>query len=157
MLMMWIIIISLLVIGLALIIVEIIFIPGTTVVGVLGFVFAVAGIVICYKHFGSQVGFYTMMGMAIITLAAVFYSFRTGVWSKFSLKSTNNSKVNEGLLSAINIGDEGMAVSTLRPVGKAEFNNHQFEVKTLGGYVERGVRVRIKTVLSNQIIVEPIN
>jgi membrane-bound ClpP family serine protease len=154
---MWIIIIGLLVIGLALIIVEVIFIPGTTVVGVLGFIFAVAGIVICYKHFGTQVGFYTMIGMSAITLATVFYSFRTGVWSKFSLKSTHESKVNEGLLAAINIGDEGTSVSTLRPVGKAEFNNHQFEVKTLGGYVESGVRVRIKTVLSNQIIVEPIN
>jgi membrane-bound ClpP family serine protease len=154
---MWIIIIALLVIGLALIVVEIIFIPGTTVVGVLGFIFAVAGIVICYKYFGSQVGFYTMIGMALITLATVFYSFRTGVWAKFSLKSTHDAKVNEGLLAAINIGDEGTAVSTLRPVGKAEFSNRQFEVKTLGGYVESGVRVRIKSILSHQIIVEPIN
>jgi membrane-bound ClpP family serine protease len=154
---MWIIIIGLLVIGLALIVVEIIFIPGTTVVGVLGFIFAVAGIVICYKHFGSEVGFYTMIAMASITLATVFYSFRTGVWSKFSLKSTSESKVNEGMLAAINIGDEGTAISTLRPVGKAEFSNRQFEVKTLGGYIESGVRVRIKSILSHQIIVEPIN
>lgn len=154
---MWIIIIGLLVIGLALIIVEIIFIPGTTVVGVLGFIFAVAGIVICYKHFGSEVGFYTMMGMAVITLVTVFYSFRSGVWTKFSLKTTIDSKVNEGLLSAINIGDEGTSVSTLRPVGKAAFGNRQFEVKTLGNYVESGVPVRIKSILSNQIIVEPIN
>jgi membrane-bound ClpP family serine protease len=145
------------VIGLALIVVEIIFIPGTTVVGVLGFIFAVAGIVICYKHFGSEVGFYTMIAMASITLATVFYSFRTGVWSKFSLKSTSESKVNEGMLAAINIGDEGTAISTLRPVGKAEFSNRQFEVKTLGGYIESGVRVRIKSILSHQIIVEPIN
>lgn len=154
---MWIIIIGLLVIGLALIIVEIIFIPGTTVVGVLGFIFAVAGIVICYKHFGSEVGFYTMISMAVITLATVFYSFRTGVWTKFSLKSTIDSKVNEGLLASINIGDEGTSVSTLRPVGKAAFGNRQFEVKTLGNYVESGVPVRIKSILANQIIVEPIN
>jgi membrane-bound ClpP family serine protease len=154
---MWIIIIALLFIGLALLIVEIIFIPGTTVVGLLGFFFAVAGVVISYRHFGSEIGFDILMGMSITTLVALFYSFRSGVWNRFSLKSSMNNKVNEGLVSILNIGDEGNAISTLRPIGKAEFHNRTFEVKTLGDYVENGKRVKITQIQSNQITVEPIS
>lgn len=154
---MWIIIIALLAIGLALIIAEIIFIPGTTLVGVLGLVFSIAGIVISYQHFGSDVGFYILLGMALATAGSLYYSFKSGVWSKFSLKSSHNAKVNEGLVSELTIGDEGKALSTLRPVGKAKFKNHEYEVKTVGDYVENGTPVRIKLIMSNQIIVEPIN
>ena len=154
---MWIIIVALLAIGLALIIAEIVFIPGTTLVGVLGLVFSIAGIVISYQHFGSDVGFSIMLGMGLITAAALYYSFKSGVWSKFSLKDSNQSKVNEGMVSDLTIGDEGKALSTLRPVGKAQFKNQEYEVKTLGDYVDNGTAVRIKLIISNQIIVEPIN
>jgi membrane-bound ClpP family serine protease len=154
---MLIIILSLLMIGLLLIIVELVFIPGTTVVGILGFVFSAAGIIICYRHFGTETGFYVLLGMSVVTLVSLVYSFRSGSWSKFSLKSSIQSKVNEGMLTSLHVGDEGKTVSTLRPIGKVEFLGGQFEVKTSGNYVESGIRVRIKDILSNQIIVEPIN
>ncbi|MFZ6011062.1 MAG: NfeD family protein [Bacteroidota bacterium] len=154
---MWIIICSLLLIGLVLIIIELVFIPGTTVVGLIGFLFTVFGIIVSYNYFGSEVGFYILIGTLVTTLVALFYSFRSGAWSKFALKSSIDSKVNEGMTDAIKIGDEGKTISTLRPGGKAEFHHRQFEVTTLGDYVENGARVRVKLIISNQIVVEPIN
>jgi len=154
---MWIIIVALLLIGLALIVVELVFIPGTTVVGLLGLIFSVAGIVISYNHFGSTVGFYILMGNVAVTLGALFYSFRSGSWSRFSLKETINSKVNEGMIAGVSLGDEGVTVSTLRPMGKAEFSRGIFEVKTIGSYVENGQKIKIIHIDSNQIVVEPLN
>lgn len=154
---MWIVIIALLLIGLTLIIVELVFIPGTTVVGLLGLIFSIVGIVFCYKHFGSTTGFYVLIGALATTLAALFISFRSGAWSKFSHKGAIESKVNEGMFASLNVGDEGKTLSTLRPIGKAEFKSNQYEVKTLGDYVESGKNVRITQIRSNQIIVEPIN
>ena len=154
---MWIIIVALLLIGLTLILVELVFIPGTTVVGLLGLVFAIVGIVTSYQHFGSTVGVYVLTGMSCLTLGGLFYSFRSGAWSRFSLKSSIDSKVNEGMLTAVNVGDEGVALSSLRPMGKAEFHETAFEVKTSGGYVDSGERVRITQIVSHQIVVEPVN
>jgi membrane-bound ClpP family serine protease len=154
---MWIIILALLVIGLGLVIVELVFIPGTTVVGLLGLIFTGTAVIISYNHFGSDVGFYVLMGTLVATLVALFYSFRTGAWTKFSLKSSNDGKVNEGILDDLHIGDEGVTVSTLRPIGKAEFGSRVFEVKTLGNYIEQGQPVKITQIYSNQIVVEPIN
>lgn len=154
---MWIIIIALLLIGLTLILVELIFIPGTTVVGLLGLVFAIVGIVVSYQHFGNTVGLYVLIGMSCLTLAGLFYSFRSGVWSRFSLKSAIDSKVNEGMLASVHVGDEGVALSSLRPMGKAEFHAKAFEVKTSGGFVDSGERVKITKIDSHQIVVEPVH
>lgn len=153
---MWLLIITLLAIGLALIIIELVFIPGTTIVGVLGVIFTIFGIVISYRHFGSDIGFYILMGTLITTCVALFYSFRSGAWTRFSLKTSIDSKVNEGMLTRMEVGEEGKAVTTLRPVGKVEFANGEYEVRTVGTYVEKGTLVRIKTIDSNQIFVEPV-
>ena len=154
---MWIIILSLLLIGLALIIVELIFIPGTTVVGLLGLIFAITGIVISYSHFGNDIGFYILLGTIAATAAAIVYSFRSGAWSRFSLKSSIDGKVNEGMMQNFQIGDEGVTISTLRPFGKATFKDKTMEVKTSGDYVEQGQKVKIIHMDLNQITVQPIN
>ena len=60
-------------------------------------------------------------------------------------------------LAVLNKGDEGITISTLRPIGKAEFRNGIFEVKTYGNYLEQGQKVRIIQVDASQIIVEPLN
>lgn len=154
---MWILIFALLAIGLFLIIAELIFIPGTTIVGLLGFAFAAVGIVISYRHYGSNIGLYILLGMSATTLLTLVYSFRSNAWSKFSLKTSSDSKVNEGLMTSLIVGEEGKTISTLRPIGKAEFQNRQFEVKTTGDYLETGKRIRIIQIKSHQITVEPIN
>lgn len=153
---MWFIVIALLTIGIGLIIVELVFIPGTTVVGLLGLIFAIAGIAVSYSHFGNDIGFFVLLGTSITTLAALFYSFRSGAWNRFSLKSTIDSKVNEGAQRELKIGDEGITRSSLRPMGTAEFHNQNFEVKTIGQFLDVGIKVKIIQLQENQIIVEPI-
>lgn len=153
---MWIIIISLLAIGLGLIIVELVFIPGTTVVGILGLIFAIVGIVVSYRHFGNDIGLYILIGTLVVTAVTLFLSFRTGTWSRFSLKTTIDSKVNEGMLISLNVGDMGITRSALRPSGTAEFGNKNFEVRTTGSFLEAGTRVKIVRIQSSQVIVEPL-
>lgn len=154
---MWIIILSLLLIGLALIIVEVVFVPGTTIVGIIGVIFAGAGIIISYRYFGSDTGFYILLGMGVITAIALFFSFRSNAWSRFANKSVMQGKVNEGSGASLKVGDEGITRSALRPMGTVDFESGQFEVKTLGDYVDVGTRVKIVHLSQGQIIVKPLN
>jgi membrane-bound ClpP family serine protease len=153
----WIIIVALILIGLGLMVVELILIPGTSVVGFLGLIFSIAGIVTCYRHFGVVYGHYALGSTLAVSGVFLVYAFRTGAWNRFSLKSSIDSKVNEGMNDALQVGETGMAISALRPYGKGEFNNRQYEVKTAGDYVETGTAITIKQVSSNLIIVEPTN
>ena len=151
----WITVISLILFGLTLIVAEIIFVPGTTLVGVLGFIFLIIGIGLSFYYFGKDIGWITTGGAATASGLVLYYSFKANVWGRFALKSSNQSKVNEGELDGLAPGQEGVALSALRPVGKAEVAGRTYEVKTVGGYVTTGTKVRIIQILSNQIIVEP--
>lgn len=151
------IIISILVIALVLLVVEMLFIPGTTLVGLLGLFFAIAGIILVYKTYGAEIGFYTLTVTSILTLSILVYSLKSNLWSRFSLQNAIRSKVNEGMTAFIQVNEIGRTVSTLRPIGKARFNDQELEVKTLGRYIAEGVSIRVIQIDSNQIIVEPTN
>jgi membrane-bound ClpP family serine protease len=147
---------SLIIIGLALVIVEIIFIPGTTVVGVLGVVVTIVGVGLGYREYGSSTGHLILASASAALGLMIYYSFRSNTWSRFALKNTIDSKNNEGLLQSFRAGEEGICVSALRPVGKAEFGGRLVEVASEGDYVDAGTRVRIKEVSAAGIIVEQI-
>lgn len=152
----WMIVISLVLFGLLLLVVEVIFVPGTTVVGIAGFVFVVLGIGFAFRYFGSEIGWITTGGAALAFGIGFYFSFKTNVWKRFSLKSAIKSKVNEGELEQLAEGEEGVTISALRPVGKAELTSKIYEVKTQGQYVDSGTRIRIVKIISNQIFVEPV-
>lgn len=153
---MWIAIAVLILAGLALIVAEIIFIPGTTVIGFLGLAFLIVGIVFSYQHYGNETGFLVLLGTGVLTATALYISFRRGAWNKFSNKSAIDSRVNEGLTNELKVGDEGVTISVLRPIGTADFNGKIFEVKTSGGYLANGMKIRIEKIRTNEILVEPI-
>jgi membrane-bound ClpP family serine protease len=152
----WMIVASLIFFGILLVIVEIIFIPGTTIVGIIGAIFMIAGVTASFSYFGQRGGWITLGGTALSSAFIAYYAFKTNVWGKFSLKTTSLGKVNEGELASLEVGQEGIAISSLRPSGKAEIKEKTYEVKTLGAYVDFGSKIRIIKINTNQIIVEPI-
>lgn len=152
----WLVVISLVIIGLALVIAEIIFVPGTTIVGALGLAFLIAGVGLSFHYFGPETGWITTGTVGVVGGVVFYYSFKADVWGRFALKSSIDSKVNEGAMTALTPGQEGVTLSALRPVGKAEVDGKTYEVKTLGGYVASGQRIRIIQIESHQITVEPI-
>ncbi len=153
----WITVISLILFGLLLIVAEIIFVPGTTVVGILGFIFLVIGVSFSFSYFGSETGWTTVGVSGVASGLILYFSFKANIWGRFSLKSSIKSKVNEGEVDLLTVGTEGLTVSALRPVGKATLGEKMYEVKTLGDYLDSGSRVRVIKIVMNQIIVEPIN
>lgn len=146
----------LLFLGIVLMLAELIFIPGTTVVGILGKVFSITGLVLIFKYFGTSTGLITTGGYSILFTIILIYAFRSGTWKKFSLHKKITSRVNEELNYNLNIGDIGITVSALRPSGKVNFNDILIEAKTTGEYVNQGEKVRISKIDFNHIFVEPL-
>jgi membrane-bound ClpP family serine protease len=153
----WMTVISLILFGLALLVAEIIFVPGTTLVGLFGFGFLVVGVSLSFNYFGREIGWTTVGASAVASGVLVYFAFKSNLWGRFSLKSSSPGKLNEGELDGLEAGEEGIAMSALRPSGKAELKNKTFEVRTQGTYVDSGTKIRIIKILSNQIIVEPIS
>ena len=152
----WIIVLALISVGLILIVVEIIFVPGTTFVGITGLISAIIGVYFSFVYFGSSIGFGFLLFSAVLFGVALYFGFRGKTWDRFSLKSSIRSKVNEGLTAKLQIAQRGTALSSLRPVGKAEFDGKTYEVKTHGDYIDSGTEVEIIKIEQNSIYVEPI-
>lgn len=154
----WVSVILLVLLGLLLIVVELIFMPGTTVAGIAGAIILMFGVYLSFSWFGRDVGLLTLGGASFTTVILLVYAFKAGTWKKFALKGSNTGKVNEGLLEHLKEGDTGVATSALRPMGKAEFKDQEYEVSTNGFYAEPGTEIRVvKIDSSNKIIVESLN
>jgi len=152
----WMAVILLIFFGLGFIIAEIIFVPGTTLLGLFGLIFTIIGIVISYLSFGAGIGTIVLVVSLVFGLGSLVYSLKSGVWEKFALKGSINSKVNEGEKDELQVGEEGITISSLRPMGKGEFRERIYEVTTLGNYLTADTKIRIVSLKNNKIIVEPL-
>lgn len=153
----WFSILLLIIMGLALLIVELIFIPGTTIIGLLGMIFIIVGVYFGFEAYGTTTGMYILAGTLILTGVTLYLGFKSNAWEQFSLKTSMQGKFNEGLSDSLNLGDEGVATSTLKPIGKAEINDNEYEVTSMGGFLDSGEKIKIIKIDRNKIIVEPIN
>ena len=150
----WTVVGTLILLGLLLLVVEILFVPGTTLVGLLGFILVIVGCSLSFTYFGAKTGWITVGSSAVLSGLALYLSFRSNLWFRFALKSTSKGTATEQVEGKVAIGEEGRTLSSLRPSGKAEFNQGIFEVRTFGKYADPGTTVRVVQVESNQIIVE---
>ena len=152
----WVIVLALILLGVILIVIEIIFIPGTTIVGIIGFAIAGFGVYLGYVNFGSNIGTVILLVSLFLCGIALVVALKSGVWKKLSLEKTNESKVNQEFKIGLQIDQKGVAVSALRPVGKAEFNDTEYEVQTIGDYIDAGTSIKIIMIKDRKIFVEPI-
>jgi membrane-bound ClpP family serine protease len=140
--------------GLAFIVAEVIFIPGTTFVGFIGAAFGILGIIKIYIEEGNTAG-HIALGISLALFGILFYVIlKYNVWSGVSLNDTMTNKVNENLLDRLSVGDTGITKSALRPVGKGIFEDTEYEIQTLGHYVEANTAIRIIQIIGLKIIVE---
>ena len=144
---------TLLLIGLILLIVEILFIPGTTVVGIFGFLVSLAGLAFAFLNLGYSVAIWITGVTLVINFAAVWYGFSSGIWKKFSLKSTQSGGAFDGRTDGLEVGMKGLAVSDIKPYGKASFNEIWVEVKSESGFIEVNTPVTITKIENNKISV----
>ncbi|AFL82822.1 membrane-bound serine protease (ClpP class) [Belliella baltica DSM 15883] len=150
----WFILLSLLSIGLILILTEIIFVPGTTIIGILGLIFTGAGIYYSFLKFDPSIA-WVILGFALLAnFMAIFYGFKSGVWNKFALKEAMTSRSFDGRLLGLELGMKGKAVSDIKPIGKAEFLEKIYEVKSESGFISVGTIVFITKLEDNRIIVK---
>lgn len=152
----WLSVLLLILVGLVLIYLELLFVPGTTILGLIGLGLCLTGIYLSYTSLGSSTGNWVLAGTLMLSIVGLVFSFRSKSWHRFSLKTANNSKVNEDYYSGLQIEMRGIALSDLKPIGKGEFNHKTYEVRSRGEYIASGSSIKITKVEGNKIIVETI-
>lgn len=150
----WSIIIALIVIGLLFLILEILVIPGTGVVGILGFALLVFAIYSTYASKGASAGHIALSGTVVLSLVSIIISIRAKTWDKMMLKSKIDSKVNKIDVDKIHVGDEGISISRIAPMGKARFSEEYFEVTSTGDFIDQNCPLVITKIEGTKIFVK---
>ena len=138
-----------------LIIVEIFFIPGTTIFGIIGGIGAIVAIFYAFQE--SQNFGYASIFIGLAFFIVLFFVGKNMMKdSKMNLKSSITEKVNTYNDGIVSVGDVGIALSVLKPSGKGFFENKKLEVYSMGAFIDKDTEIIIIKIEENKIFVNPL-
>jgi len=150
----WLSIAALLLFGLLFVVAEVVFIPGTTLVGLVGFVLLAAGIWLGYRDLGTSAG-HVALGISVVLVGIILYvGLRPRNLAKMALTDVHHARVRDVRQPDVQPGATGRTLSALRPAGTALFHDDRREVVTRGEFLPVGITVRVLGIEHNRIVVE---
>lgn len=141
--------------GIIFLLLEIFFLPGTTIAGIFGGLCLSIAIWIAFTYVGTVAGWYTVIGSAFVFAISVYLFIKVGVMDKVSLKAEIRSTV-EGKDTSIKAGDTGKSLSRLAPMGNAQINGKITEVKSLKGFIDADVDIEVISADKQEVLVRQI-
>ena len=147
-------IIFLYVIGMALAIAEV-FLPGA-VMGLIGLVCVLASIYLAFQQESIALG-WSLVGITIAAIPVLVILWVKVLNRVFAIKQTQEGYTSAQVELKALVGQEGVALTQLRPSGMARFADEKVDVVSEGEVIERGSRVRVIEVESNRVVVRAVN
>ncbi len=151
----WIVIFVLIALGILFLLLELLVIPGTTFVGIIGLIALALGVYQTFVIYGTGWGIFALLLTVLVSISLLIISLRSKTWKKAMLSTSINSKIDQ-VQEKYKIGDEGISVSRLTPMGKARFGDEFIEVSTFGDFVDPEKKIRIVEIKNNKVLVETI-
>ncbi|WP_321295884.1 NfeD family protein [Marinifilum fragile] len=150
------IIVLLILLGVLLLLLEFLVIPGITLAAIGGVLMIGGGIYLAYDHYGNTIGHLTVLATIIFCGISLVLALKSNTWNKIMLKTEVDSKVDKLEEEKIHIGDQGVCLSRLAPMGKIKINKTVVEAKSTGAYIDEKSKVEVIGVMDKIVIVKPI-
>ena len=142
---MWALIITLVIVGLLLMGVELLVIPGFGVTGILGIISFVGSGYLTFVKFGVTAG------------VLVVLLLRSKTWKKMTLNTNIEAKVDDVPQSkGVDVGMTGVALTRMAPAGLAEIGDTTLEVFSRDSIIDGGSKVEVVDIIDNKVIVKKI-
>jgi len=161
--------------GVVLLLLEVLVIPGFGIAGIAGICLLFASVVLMMQQFTLPStpletdaflrNILTVLGMFVVTAGGLLllarYVGSVPILSRLVSRHTlagatvaSTGKGKEGATSGL-LGQVGVAVTPLRPTGRAEFDERLLDVVTEGDFLEKGTPLEIIEVRGRQVVVRP--
>jgi membrane-bound serine protease (ClpP class) len=139
--------ILLIVVGFALMLVEVYLVPGFNVIGILGFLLIVFAVGFVFTETGMFGGTLALFGSTAAGAGLFYTLWKSGAWNRFilatSLRHDDELVAREHEHRARYLGKSGVAITPLRPTGVIEVEGERIEVVTEGEFIAAGSNVRV--------------
>jgi len=147
------IIVFLISVAILLLLMEIFLLPGITIAGIGGVAFAIGGIAYAYSV-DQTVGHITLAASIVVFCGAFLWLIRAKSFSRVALKADVDSTLTSSRDLGIEIGDEGITLSRLAPIGKAEIKGIAVEAKSTGDFIDEETKIVVVRVDGYNVLVE---
>ncbi len=156
------------VIGVVLLLIELLAVPGFGIIGFTGCLLIISGLVLTLlKHpftlpsFELSSALFTISWAFIITFVLALLGFkflpRTNLFKRVILQASEEKNLGfqtKFLQENICVGKTGTSKTILRPSGKAVFDDEVLDVTTLSEFIPKGEKVIIAKIEGNKVFVE---
>ncbi len=129
-------VIIVLALGLLLLTLEIVALPGG-IAGVCGFLLIAFGVWQSFILWGMTVGTWVLIGSVAICALLLALFMKTKTWKRFSLNEESDSTVNQIEDPSITVGTRGTTVARLAPTGKALIDGKLVEVHAINKFIDQ--------------------
>ena len=154
---MWWIALALIIAGILLMFVEFLLVPGVGVAGVFSLLSLGAACWYTFYCIGYSAGWWVTSVVLALLLVFLFIILRTKTWKELELNTDVTSKVNTAS-SQLHVGDNGVTLTRLAPIGTGRFGTVCCEVKSSdSSMIASGTPVEVVQIIDNQVLVKPIN
>jgi membrane-bound ClpP family serine protease len=149
-------VIVLIVLGILLLVAEVVVLPGFGFAGIAGGASVIIGIILAYG-IGAVTGHITVFATLILCIIAMYFSLRAKTWQRLSLNKSIDGAVDVSPSQKnIQIGDEGIAITRLSPMGKVRIKNVDLEARSILGFIEHNARIVVLKFEDSKVIVKKV-
>lgn len=147
-------IITLIIIGLILLAIEVLIIPGFGVAGILGLLALAGAAVLGFTMFDTTTGLIVLAAIILATSISTWLILRSKTWRRATLKEKISSRVDTNPEEkGITPGSVGITTSRLAPSGKARISGEDVEVVSREGIISSGSPIEVISTDDGKIIV----
>lgn len=150
-------IVLLILLGVLFLVAELVLLPGISVGAVLSLVCYGSSAYLAYCDYGFAGCIAVVAVIALLSLAATVLSLRAKTWQRFSLEQQIRSSSMPQPGSELKVGDRGVTLSRLSPMGKVTIEGRTYEAKSLGAYVDPQCEVEVVGFENFSVIVKTVN
>lgn len=149
-------VIGLMVLGLLLIVVEILVLPGVGLIGVLGVGGVIGSVVTAYSQLSPTFAFAALVGGVVASTLLFWLLPKTRAARSMILEVQQLGTAADPRLHNL-IGRAGKALTPLRPSGSVDIDDRPVDVVTDGEYIDTGTRVEVVEVEGSRVVVKPLD
>lgn len=148
-------IIFIILVGLLLLILDFLVIPGI-VISIVGVLCMVGGVVATFIQYGTTAGMICLLVTAVVVITSIVLMMRSKTWRRLQLNTEIDSKMNEFDSTKIQVGATGKSISRLAPMGTGEFDGEVVEVTSTQEFIDVNQGIIITRIDGCKIYVKPL-
>lgn len=150
-------IVLLIILGAIFLMAELVLLPGVSVGAILALGCDAAAAYFAFTWYGTSTGWIVIGAIFVVAILVTVLSLRAKTWEKLSLnQQIKSSSMDTPQEHDVKVGDRGVAVTRLAPMGKVEIAGRTYEAKSANELIDQQSEVEVTGFENFNVLVKKV-